>query len=177
MPFSFCFFFSTSPRLCERLRVSAFEKSMKFRFVWIGKTKDKNWWALQDEYLERLSHFVKYEIVELRDSAQHEGSEIEGNRILESVNQSHFVCLLDVKGRSLSSPELAKEIEKWQNRGLKDVTFIIGGASGVSSEVAEKADFSLSLSFLTFTHEMARVVLLEQLYRAYTIIKGFPYQK
>lgn len=149
---------------------------MKFRFVWVGKTKDKNWRALQEEYLQRLSHFVKCEIVEVKDSA-HEGAEIEGNRILQLLNQNSFVCLLDVKGRSVTSHELAREIEKWQNRGLKEVVFVIGGAEGVSSEVAEKADYSLSLSFLTFTHEMARVVMLEQLYRAYTIIKGFPYQK
>jgi 23S rRNA (pseudouridine1915-N3)-methyltransferase len=96
---------------------------------------------------------------------------------LEKVNQSNFVCLLDVKGRSISSHELAEKIENWQNRGLKEIAFVIGGAEGVSSEVVEKADFGLSLSLLTFTHEMARVVLLEQLYRAYTIIKGFPYQK
>ncbi|MDQ6788683.1 MAG: 23S rRNA (pseudouridine(1915)-N(3))-methyltransferase RlmH [Acidobacteriota bacterium] len=146
---------------------------MKFRFVWIGKTKDKNWAALQAEYLQRLSHFVKYEITELKDS----GTEIEGKRILENVNQSTFVCLLDVSGRSVSSQLLAKEIEKWQNRAVKEVAFVIGGASGVSAEVVERADFSLSLSLLTFTHEMARVVLLEQLYRSYTIIKGFPYQK
>jgi len=146
---------------------------MKFRFVWVGKTKDANWRALQEEYLQRLSHFVKFEITEIKDA----GKETESKRILENVNQSPFVCLLDVKGRSLSSPELAKELEKWQNRGLKEVTFIIGGAEGVASEVVEKADISLSLSFLTFTHDMARVVLLEQLYRAFTIIKGFPYQK
>jgi 23S rRNA (pseudouridine1915-N3)-methyltransferase len=72
---------------------------------------------------------------------------------------------------------LAKEIEKWQNRGLKEISFIVGGAEGISSQVAERADFRLSLSFLTFTHDMARVVMLEQMYRAYTIIKGFPYQK
>ena len=150
---------------------------MKFQFVWIGKTKDKNWRALQEEYLQRLSHFVKCEVTEIKDGAAHEGAEIESKRILEKVNQSNFVCLLDVKGRSISSHGLAREIEKWQNRGLKEIAFIIGGAEGVSSEVVEKANFSLSLSFLTFTHEMARVVLLEQLYRAYTIIKGFPYQK
>lgn len=150
---------------------------MRFRFVWIGKTKEKNWKALQEEYLRRLSHFVKCEIVEIKDSAPHEGLEIEGKRILEIVNQRSFVCLLDVNGRSLSSPELAKEIEKWQTRGLKEVTFVIGGAEGVSPEISQKADFSLSLSFLTFTHEMARVVMLEQLYRAYTILNGFPYQK
>jgi len=146
---------------------------MKFRFVWIGKTKDVNWRALQDEYCRRLSHFVKFEITEIKDA----GKETESKRILENVNQSAFVCLLDVKGRSLSSPDLAKELEKWQNLGLKEVTFIIGGAEGVASEVVETADISLSLSFLTFTHDMARVVLLEQLYRAFTIIKGFPYQK
>lgn len=150
---------------------------MKFRFVWVGKTKDKNWLGLQDEYLRRLSHFVNCEIVEVRDAPPHEGKEIEGNRIIEKLNQSSFVCLLDVEGKGISSHGLASEIEKWQNRGLKEIAFVIGGADGVSSKVAERADFRLSLSFLTFTHEMARVVMLEQLYRAFTIIKGFPYQK
>lgn len=150
---------------------------MKFRFVWIGKTKDKNWKALQDEYLRRLSHFVKCEVADIRESARHEGPEIEGKRILENLNQKNFVVLLDVSGRKRSSPDLAKEIEGWQLRGIKEVSFVIGGAEGVSATVGEKADYSLSLSFMTFTHEMARVVLLEQLYRAFTIIKGFPYQK
>ncbi|MFZ1699540.1 MAG: 23S rRNA (pseudouridine(1915)-N(3))-methyltransferase RlmH [Pyrinomonadaceae bacterium] len=150
---------------------------MKFRFIWVGKTKDDKWLALQNEYLQRLSHFVKCEVVEVRDARAHEGKETEGNRILEKVNQSSFVCLLDVKGRGISSHELAKEIEKWQNTGRKEIAFVIGGAEGVSHEVAERADFRLSLSFLTFTHEMARVIVMEQLYRAYTIIKGFPYQK
>ena len=150
---------------------------MRFHFVWVGKTRNKNWRALEAEYLKRLSHFVKCEITEVKDAATHEGIEIEGNRILEKVNQTSFVCLLDVKGRSISSPDLAQEIEKWQNRSVKEVTFIIGGAEGVASRVVERADYSLSLSFLTFTHEAARVILLEQLYRAYTIIRGFPYQK
>lgn len=149
---------------------------MRFRFVWIGKTKDKHWKALQDEYLKRLSRFVKYEICELKESAN-ETVESEGNRILNILNPSSFVCLLDVKGRSISSHDLAAQVEKWQNDAVKEVTFVIGGAAGVSPEVAEKADLGLSLSILTFTHEMARVVLLEQLYRAYTITKGFPYQK
>ena len=144
---------------------------MKFRFVWVGKTKDKNWRALQEEYQQRLSHFVRCEIVEIKDSNR----EIESKRILDNVNQSPFVCLLDVKGRSISSTDLAGNIENWQNRGFKEVTFIIGGAEGVTSEVVEKTGFSLSLSVLTLTHEMARVVLLEQLYRAFTITKGFPY--
>jgi 23S rRNA (pseudouridine1915-N3)-methyltransferase len=150
---------------------------MRFRFLWIGRTKDKNWKALQDEYLQRLSHFVKCDVVEIREPAPHDGVEIEGERILASLNQKTFAVLLDVKGEPISSPDLAALIEKWQNRGLKEVSFVIGGAEGVSRRVAETADISLSLSFLTFTHEMARAILLEQLYRAYTIINGFPYQK
>ena len=150
---------------------------MKFRFVWIGKTKQKDWKALQEEYLGRLSHFVRCEIVDLKDTAVTESIETEGNRIISSLNPSTFVCLLDVKGRSVTSKELAAQVENWQNGSIKEVTFVIGGASGVSSEVAAKADYRLSLSFLTFTHEMARVVLLEQLYRAHTIIRGFPYQR
>ena len=150
---------------------------MKFRFVWVGKTRDKNWKALQDEYLKRLSHFVGCEITEVRDPAHGSDAEIEGNRILEVLNPKTFAVLLDVTGKSLSSHDLADRIENWQNRGIKEVSFVIGGADGVSSAVAERADDRLSLSFLTFTHEMARVVLLEQLYRAHAILKGFPYQK
>ena len=150
---------------------------MRFRFIWVGKTKDKNYLALQNDYLQRLSHFVKCEVIEVRDSVPQDNKETEGKRILEKVNQSSFVCLLDVTGRGMASPELATLVEKWQNAGTKEIAFIIGGADGISAEVAARANFRLSLSFLTFTHEMARVVMLEQLYRAYTIIKGFPYQK
>jgi 23S rRNA (pseudouridine1915-N3)-methyltransferase len=147
---------------------------MKFRFIWVGKTRDKNWKALQDDYLKRLSRFVPCDIVEARDAGQ---IEIEGKRILELLNPKTFAVLLDVGGTILSSHELAARVESWQNRGLKEVSFIIGGADGVTSAVAERADDRLSLSFLTFTHEMARVVLLEQLYRVFTILRGFPYQK
>jgi 23S rRNA (pseudouridine1915-N3)-methyltransferase len=150
---------------------------MIFRFIWVGKTKNQNYRALQDEYLQRLSHFVRYEVVEVRNAAGADTKEIEGKRILEKVNHSSFACLLDVTGIQPTSADLAKRIEKWQNDGMREVTFIIGGADGVSAEVADRADLRLSLSFLTFTHEMARVVMLEQLYRAYTIIRGYPYQK
>ena len=150
---------------------------MNFRFIWVGKTRNDHCLALQNEYLKRLRHFVKCEITEIKDAAGPDAKVIEGKRILEKLNHSSFVCLLDVKGRSLSSQELAGEVEKWQNGAIKEVTFVIGGADGVSDEVAVRADSTISLSFLTFTHEMARVVLVEQLYRAYTIIRGFPYQK
>ena len=150
---------------------------MRFRFVWIGKTKDKNWKALQEDYLKRLSYFVKCEIVEIKDSARHESPEIEGKRILEMLNPKTFAVLLDVSGKPVSSHQLSARIENWQNSAVKEVSFIIGGFEGVSEEIRERADYLLSLSFLTFTHEMARVILLEQLYRGYSILKGFPYQK
>jgi len=150
---------------------------MKFKFTWVGKTRDRNWKTLQDDYLQRLSHFVNCEINEVKDAQGPGSSDIEGNRLLASMNHSSFVVLLDVKGRMLSSYDLAADVQKWQDRALKEITFVIGGANGVSSRVAERADVTLSLSFLTFTHEMARVILIEQLYRAFTIIKGFPYQK
>lgn len=146
---------------------------MKFRFLWVGKTKNKYWRALQENYYQRLSYFVKCEIIELKDS----NKESESKLILEKLNPNDFVCLLDVRGKAVSSAELAQLIEKWQNQAIKEITFVIGGAEGVSPGVVEKAHYSLSLSFLTFTHEMTRVILLEQLYRAFTIMRGFPYQK
>ena len=150
---------------------------MRFRFIWVGKTGNKNYLALQEEYERRLAHFVKCERVEVRDARDGETRDNEGNRILEKLNQSTFACLLDLGGKQMSSHDLATQIEKWQNAGIKEISWIIGGADGVSAAVADRADFRLSLSILTFTHEMARVVLLEQLYRAYTILRGYPYQK
>lgn len=150
---------------------------MKFRFVWIGKTKEKNWRALQTEYLQRLSHFVKFEIAEIRESQPHETKEVEGKRILENLNEGAFVVSLDVAGKQISSHELAQEIENWQNRGLREIAFIIGGQDGISEAVAGKADLCLSLSKMTLTHEAARVLLVEQIYRGFTILKNYPYQK
>jgi 23S rRNA (pseudouridine1915-N3)-methyltransferase len=150
---------------------------MRFRFVWIGKTREKNWLALQNEYLERLSHFVRLDTTEIKESAANESNEHEGKRIINALSTGSYAVLLDVRGKQITSHELAKEVEKWQNRGLKEVVFIIGGQDGASREVVERADLSLSLSGLTFTHEQARVILAEQLYRAFTIIHGYPYQK
>ncbi len=150
---------------------------MRFRFVWIGKTKDKNWRALQEEYLARLSHFARVEISEIKESQPHEMKEIEGRRILEILPEKAFAVLLDVGGKQIASHELAAEIENWQNRSLKEIFFIIGGQDGASEALIARANYKLSLSKMTFTHETARVILLEQIYRAFTIIHRFPYQK
>ena len=144
---------------------------MHFRFIWVGKTRNAHFAALEADYAARLGRFIRTEFLVVRDGPD---KETEGERILEKLNQSSLVCLLDVEGKALSSHDLAKQVETWQNAAAKEITFVIGGADGVSPGVAERADVKVSLSFLTLTHEMARVVLVEQLYRAYTIIKGFP---
>jgi 23S rRNA (pseudouridine1915-N3)-methyltransferase len=153
---------------------------MYLRFIWVGKTKNEHLRALVEDYLGRLRRFVRSEVTELRESAartEREGIEDEGKRIIGALHREAFIVLLDVEGREWSSTELASEIEKWQMGGGKEVAFVIGGHNGVSKEVAERARLRWSLSRLTLTHEMARVVLAEQLYRAYTIIHGMPYQK
>jgi 23S rRNA (pseudouridine1915-N3)-methyltransferase len=153
---------------------------MLFRLIWIGKTKNEHLRALVDDYLGRLKRFVACEVTELRESAARgasEGIEDEGKRIISALRSNALVVLLDVEGREWSSIDLAGKIEKWQNGGRREVAFVIGGHNGVSKGVASRADLRWSLSRLTLTHEMARVVLAEQLYRAYTIIRGLPYQK
>jgi 23S rRNA (pseudouridine1915-N3)-methyltransferase len=149
---------------------------MRFRFIWIGKTRDAHMRALVDEYLKRLQRFVRCEVTELREGAR-SGIEDESKRIIGALRSDAVTVLLDIQGSDWSSPELAAEVEKWQNGGLKEVAFLIGGPEGVSPEVIERANLRWSLSRLTLTHEMARVVMVEQLYRAYTIIHGLPYQK
>ncbi|MBX3243600.1 MAG: 23S rRNA (pseudouridine(1915)-N(3))-methyltransferase RlmH [Acidobacteria bacterium] len=149
---------------------------MNFRFIWIGKTKDPSWRSLQEDYYRRISHFASCNILEIKDNMRADVT-AEGKQFLKNLSSRDLVVLLDVDGRKLSSHDLADTISSWQSRSIRDIAFIIGGANGVASEVAERADIRLSLSFLTFTHEMSRVILLEQLYRAFCIINRFPYQK
>ena len=153
---------------------------MKLRVIWTGKTRDAHLRALVNEYLQRLSHFAKCEISELRESPGSEnkaGIDKDSRRITDGLREGAVNVLLDPEGVEWTSAQLAKEIERWRDTGIKEVTFIVGGPNGVSAELAARAGKRWSLSRLTLTHEMARVVLLEQLYRAYTIIHGLPYQK
>jgi 23S rRNA (pseudouridine1915-N3)-methyltransferase len=153
---------------------------MRLRFIWIGKTRDARLRALIEDYLTRLGHFVRYEVTELRESVSRDdraGIEDEGKRIIGALNSYAVSIVLDINGRVLSSEELAAEIETWQNSGTKQIEFVIGGVNGVSTETLKRAKHKWSLSSFTLTHEMARVVLVEQLYRAYTIVHGLPYQK
>jgi 23S rRNA (pseudouridine1915-N3)-methyltransferase len=153
---------------------------MRLRVIWTGKTRDAHLRALLSDYLKRLSHFVKCEISELRESSGAEtktGIDRDSKRISDGLHAGAINVLLDPEGTEWTSQQLAKEIQRWQVSGTKEVTFIVGGPNGVSAELSARAVKRWSLSRLTLTHEMSRVVLLEQLYRAYTIIHGLPYQK
>jgi 23S rRNA (pseudouridine1915-N3)-methyltransferase len=152
---------------------------MRIRFIWPGKTKDEHLRALVNEYLKRLSRFARCEVVEVRESAASDrsGRDKEARRILEAVSDRAFMLLLDVKGREWSSPELADEVRRWENDALKEVAIVIGGPAGISEAVTARSQKRWRLSRLTLTHEMARVVVVEQIYRAYTINHGLPYQK
>jgi 23S rRNA (pseudouridine1915-N3)-methyltransferase len=133
--------------------------------------------SLLEEYSGRLSRFTKCELAELREGTGAQGSIDESKRIKGALPDGSNAILLDVNGRQLDSHELAAEIARWQQMSIKETTFIIGGPQGVSAELSARVDQRWSLSRLTLTHEMARVLLVEQLYRAYTILHGLPYQK
>jgi 23S rRNA (pseudouridine1915-N3)-methyltransferase len=154
---------------------------MRLRLIWVGKTRNEHLRSLVGEYLKRLSRFARCEVVELRECAAADTRaclEEEGERIVGALASEALAVLLDVSGpTSWSSQELAAQFEEWQTRSVKEVAFIVGGHLGVSEEVRVRANVQWSLSRLTLTHEMARVLLVEQLYRAYTIMRGLPYQK
>lgn len=151
------------------------------RFIWIGRTRNEHLRALIEDYRARLARFVGCEVVELRESGsgeRHAVVEDEGKRIEEALRRRNaFVVLLSIDGKQFSSVELAAEIERWEMRAMKEVAFVVGGRFGVSSGIERRAGLRWSLSRLTLTHEMARLVMIEQLYRAHTIIRGLPYQK
>jgi 23S rRNA (pseudouridine1915-N3)-methyltransferase len=152
---------------------------MRIRFIWPGKTKDEHLRALVAEYLQRLTRFVRCEVTETREGSGDDPASMkkESQRILEAIPAGSVLLLLDVKGLEWSSPELANEVRRWEHDAIKEVAIVIGGPEGVSPEVAAEAQKRWRLTRLTLTHEMARVVAVEQLYRAYTINRGLPYQK
>ena len=155
---------------------------MKLRFVWIGKTKRAPVRQLLQEYLDRVGKFVAVEVSELRDRDDVGGDarriiDKEGEDIILRTASAGYLVALDQRGREVDSIKLAEMIEKHRISGTKQITFVIGGHYGLSEAVRNRADFVLSLSRMTLTHDLARVLLIEQVYRAFTIIHDLPYQK
>jgi 23S rRNA (pseudouridine1915-N3)-methyltransferase len=154
-------------------------KVMRIRIVWTGKTRDARLRALIDDYAERLSHFVRCEVTELRELGRTDkaGIDKETKRISDALRPGSITVLLDPEGAEWTSQQLSAQVQSWEGNGIKEVAFVLGGPTGLASDFKCRADKRWSLSRLTLTHEMARVLLFEQLYRAYTIIHGLPYQK
>jgi len=155
---------------------------MKLRLVWIGKTKSVPAKQLLLEYLDRVGRFVTVEVTELRDRDDvgretRRIIETEGEDILSRTASAPYLVALDELGREFDSIELAALIEKHRGLGTKQITFVIGGYGGLSEAVRSRADLVMALSRMTLTHEFARVLLIEQIYRAFTIIHDLPYQK
>jgi len=153
---------------------------MKIIFLVVGKTNE-NWIALGiAEYLKRLKHYTAFQLEEIADvkvgkRSAEEVKKLEGEAILKYIEPSDKVILLDENGRQHSSRQFAGELQKWMNASPKRIVFIVGGAFGFSQEVIQQAEAKLSLSKLTFTHQMIRPFFVEQLYRAFTILKGEKY--
>lgn len=154
---------------------------MKITLVTVGKTDVK--WVKDglDLYRSRLVHYIPFsiqEIPELKNASSLSHEQIktkEGTLILKEVKASDEVILLDEHGKEYRSIEFAAMIEEKISRGAKDMVFVIGGAYGFSQEVYDRANGKISLSQMTFSHQMVRTIFAEQLYRAFTIIKGEPY--
>ncbi len=156
---------------------------MRLKICWVGKTRNSQIGALAEEYLARVRHLLPCEIVEARDVSR--GRDLQGDerraaearQLLKLLEGSNRIVVLDEKGRQFSSPELARWFEIEQDRGTREITFVIGGAEGISPEISKRAHLILSLGRMTWTHEVCRMLLLEQIYRAFGILKHIPYHK
>ena len=142
---------------------------MKLKVAWIGKTKEPAIQSLTDEYLKRLARYAEVEGVTLKDEAA------VLRLCARDARPRHTLVLLDEQGKQLSSEELAKFLGDYQDRNPLPLLFAVGAADGFTDQARQTATLVLSLGKMTLAHELARVVLLEQLYRAFTILKGHPY--
>lgn len=154
---------------------------MKIKLLAIGKTDDKNLIKLIDVYQNRLKHYIKFEleiipdIKNVKKLSEDQQKEKEGELILSKLQNTDVLVLLDDKGKDFSSVQFSKYLQKKMNAGLKQLVFVIGGPYGFSDAVYEKATEKVSLSKMTFSHQMIRLFFVEQLYRGFTILRGEPY--
>ena len=159
---------------------------MKITVITVGKIKEKYLKDAISEYSKRLSKYCKLEIIEVADEKTPDNaSEVvedsirskEAERILKYVKDDAYVITLEIRGKQLSSEELADKIDKLGIQGTSHIIFIIGGSIGLGKEVLNKSNYALSFSKMTFPHQLMRVILLEQVYRSYRIISNEPYHK
>lgn len=159
---------------------------MRITVVCVGKIKEKFYVQAIEEYAKRLSRYCKLEFVELPDekTPENAGEQInasikakEGDRILSVLRDDAYVIALAIEGNMLDSVQFSEKLEKLAVGSVSHIMFVIGGSLGLDTRVLSRADYKLSFSKMTFPHQLMRVVLLEQIYRAYRIIRGEPYHK
>ncbi len=159
---------------------------MNISIITVGKLKEKYLRLGIEEYLKRLSAYAKVEVIEVADEkAPEELSELEmlqvkqkeGERILAKISQDTYVIALVIQGKLRSSEELADTIDKLATYGKSKIAFVIGGSLGLSEEVVKRSNEQLSFSRMTFPHQLMRLILVEQIYRAFRINRGEPYHK
>lgn len=159
---------------------------MNINIIAVGKVKEKYILNGIDEFKKRLSVHAKVNIIEVSDEAAPENlsaneMEIvknrEGERILKKIKDSDYVITLEIKGKKLTSEKFASLVEKTALDGHSTIDFVIGGSLGLSQEVMKRSDYALSFSDMTFPHQLMRLILIEQVYRAYRIINNYPYHK
>lgn len=159
---------------------------MRIAIVCVGKIKEKFYAQAVEEYKKRLSRYCQLEIAEVADERTKENAsenemrivrEREGDRILRNIRDGSYVIVLAIEGRMPDSVELSEKLENLGINGVSHITFVIGGSLGLSDAVYKRADWQLSFSRMTFPHPLMRVILLEQVYRAYRIMNHEPYHK
>lgn len=159
---------------------------MRITIICVGKIKEKFYRDAIEEYAKRLSKYCKFEMIEVADEKtpdkasaleEEQIKEKEAQRILAKLKPDSYVCTLEIAGKELSSVELAEWIEKSAVSGRSQISFVIGGSLGLHASVLSRSDFALSFSQMTFPHQLMRVILSEQIYRAFRIINNEPYHK
>ena len=156
---------------------------MKIKIVCLGKIKEKFLKDGIDEFLKRLTPYTSIEIVELSpveirdENLTQKALEQEAEKILSNIKPNSYVITLEIQGKQLSSEDFAQKINEITNSGIGELVFVIGSSCGISPNVSQRADFKLSISKMTFLHQFARLLLVEQIYRAFKILKNETYHK
>jgi 23S rRNA (pseudouridine1915-N3)-methyltransferase len=155
---------------------------LHLRLITVGKLRGSIWLPAAAEYVKRLHRYVDFDLVEVRDAAgkglpNSAALAEERKAISQALEAGNYLVVLDREGKSLSSEQLAQTLRRQIDAGIRKMDFVIGGPVGLDERIIVKANLRLSLSAMTLPHELARVVLLEQLYRAFTILRGEPYHK
>jgi 23S rRNA (pseudouridine1915-N3)-methyltransferase len=154
---------------------------MNISLTVIGRTQKGPLATLISDYEKRLKHYINFELQVIPDPKNAKKLDVnqlkvaEGQLLLSSISDSDFVVLLDEKGKTFTSRQFSQRLQKHMNAGRKRVVYVIGGAYGFSDQVYERANGKLALSAMTFSHQMVRLIAIEQLYRAFTILNGEPY--